>query len=243
MSLSFRLVNGNFLALLVCCIRVNQRAGAFSFGALTPEVKNESRGIPLLYRLSRRRERKIVLVIIGSCLVGWIVAEVKLRTGETVLLDDCDLHILQNCHAFYRKISRHTRIVYVQVGLREISGLVKYWALRRLVLGAPKGMHVDHRNHNGLDNRRENLRLATHTENMRNRRKAHLIASSSDYKGSRWTRFCPKPWHSSISVNGRTVSLGYFATDEEAAIAYDRAAVKHYGEFACLNFPAGMIPA
>lgn len=172
------------------------------------------------------------------------MAEIKLRTGELVLIDDCDRHILDDSHAFYRRASRNTRIIYVQVGLKDAAGAVTFHGLHRLILNAPKGMLVDHRNHNGLDNRRLNIRLATHAENMRNRRKAYLCASTSDYKGARWTRFCPKPWHSTIGVNGKNVSLGYFATDEEAARAYDMAAVEHFGEFACLNFPSvGTTPA
>ena len=82
---------------------------------------------------------------------------------------------------------------------------------------------MDHENGNGLDNRRENLRLATHSQNQRNRRRTR----DKVYKG---TRRNGKKWVAHIV-------LGTFASEEEAARAYDHAATLLYGEFARLNFP------
>ncbi len=92
---------------------------------------------------------------------------------------------------------------------------------------------VDHRNHDGLDNRRENLRPCTRKENQRNQKIQH--GKASKFKGV--FRDCPDKWTSLITVNGRKIRLGNFALEEDAAKAYDKAAQQHFGEFACLNFP------
>lgn len=100
-----------------------------------------------------------------------------------------------------------------------------------LIMGA-KG--IDHRDHNGLNNQRYNLRLATHTQNMRNMRSHQGTASS--YKGVSWHSEKCK-WRAGIKLNNRTRHLGYFFSEAEAAYAYDAAAREHFGEFACVNFP------
>lgn len=105
--------------------------------------------------------------------------------------------------------------------------------MHRVILGldCPE---VDHRNGDGLDNRRENLRFATTTQNMANRRKRVDIACSSRFKGVSRRRTCvSRPWQAVL----RDTYLGYFVTEEEAARAYDSAALQIYGEFARLNFP------
>jgi hypothetical protein len=106
--------------------------------------------------------------------------------------------------------------------------------LHREIMEAPKGLLVDHRNFNGLDNRQSNLRIATHGENIQNRRKrrgatSRFIGVSIDNRIGKW--------RARIMYKGKTVWLGNFYNDIEAAKAYDAAAKKYYGEFARLNFP------
>lgn len=92
-----------------------------------------------------------------------------------------------------------------------------------------KGMVVDHINHDGLDNRRENLRVCTQEENNRNKRS---LSSKSGLKGVvPVSRPGTKPWRAFIQ--GRLI--GYFLTKQEAAKAYNKKAKKLFGEFAHLN--------
>jgi hypothetical protein len=92
---------------------------------------------------------------------------------------------------------------------------------------------VDHKNRDGLDNRKSNLRLATRSQNNYNRRKKK---GSSKYRG---VCYCKrrKEWRGYITYNKIYKSLGYFKTEEGAARAYDEAAKIYHGEFAMLNFP------
>lgn len=105
--------------------------------------------------------------------------------------------------------------------------------MHRLILGAPAGIGVDHRNGDGRDNRRLNLRLATRTQNAQNRSK-NRDKTSSRYK-SVYARRRKGPWYAQIRIRGRNKHLGVFETEEEAALAYNRAAVEYFGEYARLN--------
>lgn len=104
--------------------------------------------------------------------------------------------------------------------------------LHRQIMGAEPGVEVDHKNCDKLDCRRANLRYATSTQNKANR--ARPVGSSA-YRGVAWDR-ARRKWLAGLSVNNRRVHIGRFDSEEDAARAYDSAAIKHYGEFARLNF-------
>lgn len=93
---------------------------------------------------------------------------------------------------------------------------------------------IDHINHNGLDNRRKNLRQASTAQNIANQRLS--VRSSSGFKGVSFYRDRQK-WGAFITPQKNRIYLGAFSSPEAAARAYDTAAQKYFGEFACLNFP------
>jgi hypothetical protein len=111
--------------------------------------------------------------------------------------------------------------------------------MHRQIMGvSDPAIKVDHRDGNGLNNCRLNLRLATNRQNVRNNRgrKRRL----GPYKGVHPSGRPLKPWAAKITVDGKTVNLGRFTEPEQAARAYDAAARKHFGEFARLNLPDEM---
>ena len=122
---------------------------------------------------------------------------------------------------------------YASRSIRLDSGKLLAMPMHRVIMDAPKGLFVDHVNHNQLDNRRVNLRLCTHHENARNRTSS--CNSTSKYLGVSWNKGIQK-WSAQIRIDGVKTWLGGFASEIDAAHAYDAAARKHHGEFANPNF-------
>jgi hypothetical protein len=106
--------------------------------------------------------------------------------------------------------------------------------MHNLIIKIPPGMFIDHINHNGLDNRKANIRTATRTQNIWHRKKFKR-PSRSQYKGVDWLKTQNK-WRARIRVNGKRIYLGSFKNEIDAAKAYDVAAKKYHHEFAVLNF-------
>jgi len=105
--------------------------------------------------------------------------------------------------------------------------------MHRIIIEVPEGMFVDHINHNGLDNRKANLRLATPVDNARYARYPK-INTSSKYRGV-WYNKQNRKWRATIVVNRKRKQIGYFKHEIDAARAYDQAAKKYFRDFAILN--------
>jgi hypothetical protein len=113
--------------------------------------------------------------------------------------------------------------------------------LHHVVLGVPSRVHVDHKDGNGFDNRKSNLRVADNSLNHANIGKMKKTTTSK-YKGAHFRKDRNR-WSAEIKVKGQNYKLGCYATEREAALAYDAAAVKHFGEFARPNFPMETHPS
>ncbi len=106
--------------------------------------------------------------------------------------------------------------------------------IHRLIMKSPKGLVVDHINHNTLDNRKDNLRACTQSQNCMNKVSNR---GKSKYKGVTYSndRKRIRRWRAIINQNGKNISLGRYKTPEEAALAYNTKAKEIFGEFAYLN--------
>lgn len=150
--------------------------------------------------------------------------------NEYALVDDSDYKNL--IEYTWRKNAQGyaVRRTYTRIskGLRHAKDI----RMHRQIMGEPEGMEVDHKNSRGLDNQRSNLRVATHQQNMCNRRKQ--TNNTSGYTGVQWHKNSKK-WHSVIQVMGKTISLGYFTNKVSAAKSYNEASAKYFGEFGRSN--------
>lgn len=149
------------------------------------------------------------------------VAFIPLTKGAEAIIDATDVPVVSGRNWCARVTPRS---VYAQGRMPNGRGV----ALHRFLLDPPAGTEVDHINGDGLDNRRANLRLATHAENGRNRRRD--TRSSSGLKGVRFHTQRRK-WQARITVGGKAMSLGIYPTREAAHEAYCAAAARLHGQF------------
>jgi len=147
------------------------------------------------------------------------VTNVNINPAVSFLMDAEDLPLLGNNY-----------------WCKEASGCISHGApctkLHRIIMRAKPDEVVDHINHDPTDNRKQNLRLCKQANNTCNQQMRS--DNTSGYKGVGWRKDMQK-WGAHIGFERKPIHLGYFDTPEEAAIAYNAAAIKYHGEYAHLN--------
>jgi hypothetical protein len=157
--------------------------------------------------------------------------EIKLTKGYVAIIDDDDYESVSQWK--WCASENHKKVYALHYFNNSETGKKEMISMHRFIMGVPgNGLIVDHKNHDTLDNRKENLRICNRHENAWNQK-----IEKSKYKG---VSFCywnkVKPFSAHIAINSKLMHLGYFETQEEAARAYDKKAIELFGEFACLNF-------
>lgn len=154
---------------------------------------------------------------------------IQLTQGQVAFVDDADYEAVSQ---FKWCVSRKRRCFYAVRGIRKPDGTWAIQYMHRFLM--PGVAEVDHRDGNGLNNQREdNLRPATIRQNKRGfRRKS--VNKTSQFRGVSWGQQRRK-WQAAIMVDGKSILLGRFACEFDAARAYNEAALKYFGDFAHLN--------
>jgi len=162
---------------------------------------------------------------------GYPFRRIPLTEGKFTIVDPQDFYHLNNFDWVADGKGDNIYAVRHLLSADEKANTVR---MHRYIMRAPVGLLVDHRNNNGLDNRRANLRLATNSQNNCNSRKrkntsSRFIGVHFDKRKSMWPVY--------IRHHGKRTWLGCFDNELDAARAYDRAAREYHKEFARLNFP------
>ena len=167
----------------------------------------------------------------GFSVFGGQMKEILLSKGYVTVVDDED----------YAELTQHKWCVindapprmYAMRAERMPNGTRRYLLMHRVIMQVPKGLCVDHINGDPLDNRRENLRICTVSQNLMNQR-IQKRAKSSRHKGVSWNKLRNK-WYAKIKQDGQSYHLGVFDDEDDAARVYNAAAIERFGEFALLN--------
>ena len=164
--------------------------------------------------------------------------EIPLTRGYVALVGDCDFERV----SFGRKwqaLVAHRTDDSVRVYAYRGVGQKKREYLHRMILNAPPSKQVDHKDGDGLNNVRSNLRLGNNRQNQMNKKPCLVRCgspTSSRFKGVYQVNDSGR-WCAGIRVKGKTVYLGVFAREEDAARAYDEMARKLFGRWARENSP------
>lgn len=154
--------------------------------------------------------------------------EIPLTRGKVALVDDDDYESLSRYKWF--AVQNPSGVWYARRNTARNHGPQGFEFMHRRLMGISGTAQVDHRDGDGLNNTRKNLRFCTHRQNGMNRK----VNAGCRFKGVSRSR---EKYKAAITINGAYVHLGVFSADEEAARAYDRKARETFGEFARLNFP------
>lgn len=162
--------------------------------------------------------------------------EIRLTRGYVAIVDEADFAALDQYtwYAHIRIRRDGTRRVYAARTIGEWPNQ-RQVLMHRQILAAPHGTQIDHRDRDGLNNTRLNLRFCTGSQNSSNR---EIVRSKCGFKGVRPKR---KRWSAVVIVRRRQYQKGTFATAAEAAKAYDQLVTRLYGEFAVTNASLGLI--
>jgi hypothetical protein len=164
--------------------------------------------------------------------------EIQLSQGYVTIVDNDDYDRLMKMGAWCVNVegkgSRFyaVRDIVIQKKTQKTTYKRKRVRMHRIIMNAPDGVLIDHVDGDGLNNRKKNLRFATHQENMKNRKLS--LNSTCGYKGVCFEKYNCK-WRARIGINGKQKHLGYYETKEDAAKAYNDSAIENFGEFARLN--------
>lgn len=153
---------------------------------------------------------------------------IQLTQGQEALVDDEDYDKV----AKYKWRAKWGGQCFYAVRMPWNKGKRHEIKMHRFILDAPGNMLVDHRNYNGIDNRRSNLRLCSHSQSQYHRR-SHK--GTSRFKGVS-LRKKNKKWYAQIKHKRKAIWIGEYKDETKAAKAYDRKAKELFGEFAHLNF-------
>lgn len=156
--------------------------------------------------------------------------QIKVSKNDYATIDAEDA-VLVRSYTWWLLTKAGLKYAYTQ---KRINGKQVTILLHRLVMSADPSVRIDHRDRDGLNCQKSNLRVATQSQNMANASK-HWDGSS-DYIGVCWDK-SKNRWLAHLGVRGRFLNLGRFRTAIEAAKVRDAAALVYFGEFANLNFP------
>jgi hypothetical protein len=170
-----------------------------------------------------------ILLLYRRIRYGYSFRKIPLTQEKFAIVDEIDYEKLSKSKWHTLKVGQS----FYAVRSQKKGGKYLYISLHRQIIDAPADKVVDHINHNGLDNRRANLRIVSPQQNIWNSRKHHG-KHSSKYKGV--TKSYGK-WQASINCKKKCYALGVYDDEESAAKAYDAKAKELFGEYACLNFP------
>jgi hypothetical protein len=167
------------------------------------------------------------IIVVDQNTVGLILEP----SNKVCLIDKEDYDLVKNYRWYlFHKNLKTIKCSYVRAHhwINNKRGTI---LIHRLIMNPAFKLEIDHINGDGLSNKKINLRTVTRQQNQQNQ---HSRRGTSKYKGVHWHKMA-NAWESKININGVYTYLGIFVNEVDAAIAYNKAASKYFGEYANLN--------